>query len=215
MAREEAADLEDEPVHLPEERPGEHAPIEEEKAFGPETMDEAVKELSKPVEMVTIYLSRPLRRRTGAAVLKAVQEVCLQLDRNGTPVRNIHTDRAREFGTAQMKAWLAHQQITRTTTSGSEPAGNATAERGVRWYKARARALLRANFVEKGFSFVALVQRQNRSLRTTSVVQGKGLQRRQGEGDGHGHQQGFASEVETSNIPRTLHGCIRRPPSST
>ena len=144
MVREEEADLEDEPVPLPEERPEKHAPVEEEKAFGPETMDEAVKELSKPVEMVTIYLSRPLRRRTGAAVLTAVQEICLQLDRNGTPVRNIHTDRAREFGTAQMKAWLAHQQITRTTTSGSEPAGNATAERGVRWYKARARALLRA-----------------------------------------------------------------------
>ena len=60
---------------------------------GPETMDEAVGDLMKPVEMVTIYLSRPLRRRTGAAVLTAIQEICLQLDCNGTPVRNI---RARE-----------------------------------------------------------------------------------------------------------------------
>ena len=78
-------------------------------------------------------------------MLTAIQEICLQLARNGTPVQNIHTDRAREFSTAQMKAWLAHQQITRTTTSGAEPAGNATAERGIRWYKSRARALLKAS----------------------------------------------------------------------
>ena len=120
-------------------------PSEEgEVKYGPPTMEEALEDLTKPVEMTTVYLSRPLRRRTGAAVLTAIQELCLQLDRQGLPVYNIHTDRAREFGTAQLKAWLANQQITRTTTSGAEPAGNATAERGVRWYKARARALLKA-----------------------------------------------------------------------
>ena len=39
-----------------------------------------------------------------------------------------------------MKAWLAHDQITLTMASGAGPASNATAERGVRWYKAKARA---------------------------------------------------------------------------
>ena len=138
----EVADHEEEPKPPPEERIGDGVG---EVVHGPVTMEEAVADLTKPVEMVTIYLSRPLRRRTGAAVLTAIQEICLQLDRNGTPVQNIHTDRAREFGTAQMKAWLAHQQIARATTSGAEPAGNATAERGVRWYKSRARALLKAS----------------------------------------------------------------------
>ena len=139
---EDVDDYEEEPRPPPDEYP--HG-LDEEVTHGPITMEEAVEDLVKPVEMVTIYLSRPLRRRTGAAVPTAIQEICLQLERNGTPVRNLHTDRAREFGTAQMKAWLAHHQITRTTTSGAEPAGNATAERGVRWFKARARALLKAS----------------------------------------------------------------------
>ena len=50
---------------------------------------------------------------------------------NFLPLHTLHTDRAREFGTAQMRTWLAQHQISRTTTSGAEPAGNATAEHGV------------------------------------------------------------------------------------
>ena len=142
--RELEADDEEEPKLHVEEPANDQPPEEGEVKFGPTTMEEALEDLTKPVEVTTVYLSRPLWRRTGAAVLTAIQELCIQLDRQDLPVYNIHTDRAREFGTAQLKAWLANQQITRTTTSGAEPAGNATAERGVRWYKARARALLKA-----------------------------------------------------------------------
>ena len=105
-------------------------------------LDTKVAELSQPPEMATIYLSRPMRRRTGQAALVAIQELVLQLRRAGLPVNNLHSDRAREFGTAQLRGWLSDQQISQTKTSGGEPAaaGNATAELGVKWYKSRTRA---------------------------------------------------------------------------
>ena len=52
------------------------------------------------------------------------------------PVNAVHSDRAREFKTVQMRAWLADRQIAQTRTSGSEAAGNSTAE-------PRTRSLLR------------------------------------------------------------------------
>ena len=108
-------------------------------------LEEKVKELQKPVEMVTIYLARPMRRRTGQAALTAVQELVLQLSRAGLPVRTLHSDRAREFGTLQLRTWLTQQQIAQTKTSGGEPAGNSSAELGVKWFKSRTRALLRTS----------------------------------------------------------------------
>ena len=46
---------------------------EEEKAERSGDLDAKIDELSKPPEMVTIYLSRPMRRRTGQAALVAIQ----------------------------------------------------------------------------------------------------------------------------------------------
>ena len=94
--------------------------------------------------MTTIYVCRPLRRRTGPAVLTAWQELVLQMSKVNVPINAIHSDRAREFKTAQLRTWLADQQISHTRTSGSEAAGNSTAQPGVKWLKARTRALLKA-----------------------------------------------------------------------
>ena len=108
-----------------------------------EELDEKVQELQKPVEMVTIYLARPMRRRTGQAALPAIQQLVLQLSRAGLPVRTLHSDWAREFGTLQLRTWLTQQQTAKTKTSGGEPAGNSSAELGVKWFESRTRALLR------------------------------------------------------------------------
>ena len=121
----------------------------EEKKGAPEAretddLEPKVEELKKPIEMTTIYVCRPLRRRTGPAVLTALQELVLQMSKVNVPINAIHSDRAREFKTAQLRTWLADQQISHTRTSGSEAAGNSTAELGVKWFKARTRALLKA-----------------------------------------------------------------------
>ena len=107
-----------------------------------EALDKKIDECKEEVEMVTVYLSRPLRRRTGPAVLTAIQEMILQISKEGMMVRSLHSDRAKEFKTMQLKTWLAEHQIHHTRTSGSEAPGNSTAELGVKWHKARTRALL-------------------------------------------------------------------------
>ena len=106
-------------------------------------LEKKVEELQEQGEYVTIYVARPMRRRTGPATLTAVQDIVLQLRKAGLPVRNIHSDRAREFRTVQFRTWLSEQQISQTRTSGGDPAGNSTAEIGVKWFKGRTRALLK------------------------------------------------------------------------
>ena len=116
---------------------------EEKKGPDDSGLEKDVEALKIPVEFTTIYIARPLRRRTGPATLTATQELVLQLRRAGLPVRNVHSDRAREFHTVQFRTWLAEQQIGQTRTSGGDPAGNSTAENGVKWFKSRTRALLK------------------------------------------------------------------------
>ena len=55
---------------------------------------------------------------------------------------HIHSDRAREFQTRALRTWVAEHGIYHTRSSGSEPAGDSTAELSVRWVNARTRALL-------------------------------------------------------------------------
>ncbi|CAE7383374.1 RE1, partial [Symbiodinium sp. KB8] len=119
--------------------------IEEElEAYGPPTVDEVVEELQEPIETKTIYLARPMRRRTTSATLLAAKEMMVQLRQNGLYVNAIHTDRAREFGSRNFKAWIGECGVRHTRTAGGDPAGNSTAELGVKWLKSRVRALLRS-----------------------------------------------------------------------
>ena len=111
---------------------------------GPITLDEAVEELREPPECVTLYLTRPLRRRTKSEVLRASKEIWLQLKQTGLHVATVHTDRAREFSSMMYKEWLADCSLRHSRTAGGDPAGNSTAELGVKWAKARVRALLKA-----------------------------------------------------------------------
>ena len=154
-----AEDMMEETTHVPvpkddeehwdaveEEKFDEPGPPPEQPELTPkeakEALEEKIDECKGEVEMVTVYLSRPLRRRTGPSVLTALQEMILQITREGLVVRSIHSDRAKEFKTLQLRTWLAEHQISHTRTSGSEAPGNSTAELGVKWHKARARALL-------------------------------------------------------------------------
>ena len=124
--------------------PGEQGSEEELEPHGPPTIDEVVEELQEPVETKTIYLARPMRRRTTTATLTAAKEMMVQLRQNGLYVNVVHTDRAREFGSRAFKSWVNECSIRHTKTAGGDPSGNSTAELGVKWLKSRVRSLLRS-----------------------------------------------------------------------
>ena len=123
---------------------GEEEECEERKPLGPETLDDAVEGLLQPGEWTTIYITRPLRGRTNHYVAQAAKEIHLQLKQTGLHVDMVHTDRAREFKAKAFKDWTTEAQLRHTKTAGGDPAGNSSAELGIKWAKARVRALLAA-----------------------------------------------------------------------
>ena len=118
---------------------------EEKKKF-----DEQIEKLQQPVEYETLYLVRPMRGRRGAETLQAIQEMRLTIMKEGLPLHRLHSDRAREFGTRALRKWSAEVGLIHTKTSGSEPAGNATAEAAVKWTKRTVRALLTSSRASPG-----------------------------------------------------------------
>ena len=117
---------------------------EEREPLGPETLDEAIEHLEKMEETVTVYLTRPLRRRTSSHVLSATKEIYLQLKQGGLHVAQLHSDRAREFKAKVFKDWVVDNGMRQTKTAGGDPTGNSTAELGIKWAKSRVRALIKA-----------------------------------------------------------------------
>ena len=61
------------------------------------------------------------------------------------PIYRLHSDRAREFVSAEVKKWARSQSLHQTFTAGDEPQSNGRCEREVGIIKARTRVLLRAS----------------------------------------------------------------------
>ena len=81
---------------------------------------------------------------SGKHVLKAIQEVVLQLRSEHLPTVRIHADRAHELRSEALRQWSLDNNILLTRTEGQAPQSNGTAERAVRFLKGRARSLLRS-----------------------------------------------------------------------
>eukprot|EP00439_Symbiodinium_sp_Y106_P017689 s4409_g2.t1 len=88
--------------------------VEPEEVCGPETLDDAVEGLREQEEWTTIYITRPMRRRTTQFAAQAAKEI----------------------------DWTVKAQLRHTKTAGGDPAGNSSAELGIMWAKSRVRALL-------------------------------------------------------------------------
>ncbi|CAE6958294.1 RE1 [Symbiodinium sp. CCMP2592] len=91
-----------------------------------------------------LYFIKPLKTKTGKEVMRAIQEVVLQLRQENLPVLRIHSDRAHELRSPALRAWTLDNNIWLTRTEGQAPQSNGTAERAVRFLKGRARTLLRS-----------------------------------------------------------------------
>ena len=67
------------------------------------------------------------------------------MKQSGLHVEVVHTDRAREFKAKAFREWVVDAKLRHTRTAGGDPAGNSSAELGIKWAKARVRALLMAS----------------------------------------------------------------------
>ena len=68
-----------------------------------ETWEKVIGDLTKAVEMDTIYLVYPVRARRGGDIMLAVQEAVLRLKLWGLPVARLHSDRGSEFASKGLK----------------------------------------------------------------------------------------------------------------
>ncbi|CAE7777535.1 RE1 [Symbiodinium sp. CCMP2592] len=96
------------------------------------------------IPMDHLYFMKPLKTKTGKEVMRAIQEVVLQLRQENLPVLRIHSDRAHEMRSPALRAWTLDNNIWLTRTEGQAPQSNGSAERAVRFLKGRARMLLKA-----------------------------------------------------------------------
>ena len=110
-----------------------------------------VGDLNKPQEFQVLRFAVPLAKHKGADILAAVQDLYIYLRANGFPLARIHSDRAREFRTKQLRRWCRERDIYQTYTEGLAPTQNAMAENQVKWLKARARVLLTASGLNKKY----------------------------------------------------------------
>ena len=100
-----------------------------------ESWEKIIGDLTKPVEMDTIYLVYPARARRGGDIMLAVQEAVLRLKLLGLPVARLHSDRGSEFASKGLRKWLLDHDIYHTRSEALVPQTNGAAERGVRWFK--------------------------------------------------------------------------------
>ena len=119
------------------------APAEEEPAGGEERREED-EGAPEQVPMDVIRLVVPMASRQQGVVLKSIIAMYLQLRADGFEVRQLHSDRAREFCTVGLEKWCAARSVLQTWTPGDQPQSNGRAEQSVGEVKSRIRRLLKA-----------------------------------------------------------------------
>ena len=90
-------------------------------------------------EVETFRLAVALPSRAAEVVLEAIIQMYLQLRMDGYYVKQLHSDRAREFTTRALQQWCYNRDIIKTTTAGDSPQQNGRAEKAVQVVKAKMR----------------------------------------------------------------------------
>ena len=137
---------------------------EEELQKDERTWEQLIGDLTKPVEMETIYMVYPIRARRGGDVMLAVQEAVLRLKLTGLPVARLHSDRGSEFASKGLRKWLLDRDIFHTRSEALVPQTNGCAERAVRWFKTRAKTLLAEAKIPLKFWTFAMQHAANRRV---------------------------------------------------
>ncbi|CAE7274874.1 TY4B-J [Symbiodinium sp. CCMP2592] len=137
---------------------------EEELKKDEETWEKLIGDLTKPVEMDTIYMVYPVRARRGGDAMLAVQEAVLRLKLFGLPVARLHSDRGSEFASKGLRKWLLGHDIYHTRSEALVPQTNGAAERGVRWFKTMAKVLMAEAKVGLKYWTLAMQHAANRRM---------------------------------------------------
>ena len=90
-------------------------------------------ETSKDVTVRQLTFVHPVKSRAVKHLLPALSRLHARIRALGLPVYRVHSDRAREFSSAETQAWAAERSILTTMTSGSsfKANGRVEAEMGV------------------------------------------------------------------------------------
>ncbi|CAE7218596.1 RE1 [Symbiodinium sp. CCMP2456] len=126
--------------------------------------EKLIGDLVKPVEMETIYMVYPVRSKRGGDAMVAIQEAVLRLKLLGFPVARLHTDRGSEYASRGLRRWLLDHDIYHTRSEALVPQTNGAAERGVRWFKTRAKVLLAEAGVNVKYWTLAMQHAANRRI---------------------------------------------------
>ena len=94
----------------------------------------------------------------------AIQEAVLRLKLMGLPVARLHADRGSEFSSRGLHRWLLDHDIYHTRSEALVPQTNGAAERGVRWFKTRAKVLLAEAEVPLKYWTLAMQHAANRRV---------------------------------------------------
>ena len=105
-------------------------------------LTEEEKKALEDFDVETFRLAIALPSRAADVVLEAVIQMYLQLRMDGYNVRQLHSDRAREFTTRNLQRWCLNRGICKTTTAGDSPQQNGRAEKAVQAIKAKMRIAL-------------------------------------------------------------------------
>ena len=123
-------------------------PLEEEDEYQRamnQRFQNVYKDIGDAIEYQSLQYVVPLRTKTAVEVLKAVRHVYLSIRREGLPFVRLHSDRAREFCTEELRSWCEAHDIMPTTGESQAPQQNGRAEAAVQQLKNKAKTLLRAS----------------------------------------------------------------------
>ena len=99
----------------------------------------------KAHETQTLTWGVPLQSRASKEVVRGLSKIFTRFQMLQIPMYRLHSDRAKEFLSAEVKRWAMMHQLMQTYTAGDEPEGNARTEREIGVIKARTRLLLKTS----------------------------------------------------------------------
>ncbi|CAE7769634.1 GIP [Symbiodinium sp. CCMP2592] len=119
------------------------------RGLSQEEFERIYDEVGQELDYETVYVVRPMRTRTAAEVMAAVQELVLKLRAEGLHISRVHSDRARELRVEPLRRWLLERGALSTYTEGQAPQSNGRAEAAVKWVKTAVKRLLESSGLGK------------------------------------------------------------------
>eukprot|EP00438_Fugacium_kawagutii_P028376 Skav221620 [mRNA] locus=scaffold2664:42350:47284:- [translate_table: standard] len=100
---------------------------------------------NKNVTVTNLTFAEPVKSRATQHVIPAIAKVYARLRQMNLPVMRIHTDRAKEFRSAQLRRWTLDRSIIHTMTAADDWKANGRVENEVQQIKKLTKVLISSN----------------------------------------------------------------------